>query len=70
MGLDYSCYCGIRIELAIGSLPYSQAIPPAWKSEASLECRQSGNPTIDPATDLSGLEVISLRDDPSLEATM
>ena len=46
------------------------AITPAWKSEASLECRQSGNPTIDPATDLSGLEVISLRDDPSLEATM
>ena len=35
--LKYSCYCGVRIELAVGSLPYSQAIPPAWKSEANLE---------------------------------
>ena len=51
--LNYSCYCGVRIELAVGSLPYSQAIPPTWKSEASLECRQSGSPITDPTTDLS-----------------
>ena len=73
VALNYSCYCGVRIELAIGSLPYSQAIPPAWKSEASLECRQSGkhgalHVWLQTRLQISlGLEVISLRDDPSLE---
>ena len=66
--LNYSCYCGVRIELAVGSLPIPRQyhlpgrVRPVWKR------RQSGNPITDRRLQTSlGLEVISLRDDPSLD---